>query len=76
MRVPPVHKLPAVPAGEAVTWRLGFRVLGFGTLTFQAFVMLPAKSAVLPGAAPGGQWCRAYTLLFTYAYYLMQVCPA
>jgi hypothetical protein len=51
IRVPAVHKLPALPAGEAATWRLDFRILGTAPLSFQAFVHLPAKSAVLPGAA-------------------------
>ena len=50
IKIPPMHKLALVPAGEAVTWRLGFKVLSFGRLSVQTFILLPAKVAVLPGA--------------------------
>ncbi len=49
IKLPPVHKLASIPAGEALTWRLGFKVLGFGRLSVQAFILLPARVAVLPG---------------------------
>lgn len=49
IKMPPVHKLSSVPAGESVKWRLAFTVLGFGRLTVQAFILLPAKVSVLPG---------------------------
>lgn len=49
IKMPPVHKLASISAGEAVSWRLAFTVLGFGRLTVQAFVLLPAKVSVLPG---------------------------
>ena len=58
IRVPAVHKLPLVPSGEAVHWRLAFRILGTAPLTFQAFVLLPAKSAVLPGVLSASLSCR------------------
>lgn len=52
IKLPAVHPLAAMPAGEAVTWRLSFRIISFGRITLQAFLLLPAKVAVLPGQAP------------------------
>jgi hypothetical protein len=49
IKIPPVHKLASVPAGEVVTWQLAFKVLCFGRLSVQAIILLPAKVAVLPG---------------------------
>ena len=49
MKIPAVHTLVPIPAGEAVSWRLSFRLVSFGRVTLQAFLLLPAKCAVLPG---------------------------
>lgn len=51
IRILPVHKLASLPAGEALTWQLAFKVLSFSRLSIQASVLLPAHVAVLPGAA-------------------------
>jgi hypothetical protein len=49
IKIPPLHRLACVPAGEAVAWRLSFRIVGFSRITLQAFILLPAKVAVMPG---------------------------
>lgn len=49
VRLPPMHHLAPLPAGESVTWDVSFRVAAFGRLRIQPLLTLPAKSAVLPG---------------------------
>lgn len=51
IRASPIHKLAPIPAGEAATWRASYRVAAFDRISLQAFLLLPAKCAVEPGAA-------------------------
>ncbi len=65
IKMPPVHKLSSIPAAESVTWRLTFTVLGFGRLTVQAFILLPAKVSVLPGEVVFSYFLYTSHLLWT-----------
>lgn len=59
-RQPPLYKMAALPAGETIEWRLRFRLSGFGTLSVQPLLTLPAKSLVLPGGPSQPQCtCRS-----------------
>ena len=48
-RQPPLYKVAALPGGETLEWRLRFRLTGFGPITVQPLLTLPARSMVLPG---------------------------
>lgn len=50
VKAPAVHKLAAIPAGESVAWAASYRVTSFDRITLQAFILLPAKCSVQPGA--------------------------
>ena len=50
IKAPAVHKLAAVPAGELHAWAASYRVTSFDRISLQAFILLPAKCSVQPGA--------------------------
>ena len=51
-RQPPLYRMAALPAGDTIEWSLRFRLTGFGPITVQPLLTLPAKSLVLPGELP------------------------
>lgn len=50
VRLPPVHRVSPLPAGESAAWEVSLRVTAFGRLRVQPLLTLPARSATLPGA--------------------------
>ena len=48
---PPAYKLATLPAGESVTWRFTVRITGFGRVSVQPFISVPAQISLDPGLA-------------------------
>lgn len=46
----PLVRVPVLAAGDTTTWQAAFRITGFGRLTIQPYITLPAQAAMLPGA--------------------------
>ena len=53
IKAPAVHMLAAIPAGESVTWTGSYRITSFDCMSVQAFLLLPVKCLVQPGARSG-----------------------
>ncbi|KAK9844880.1 hypothetical protein WJX74_008085 [Apatococcus lobatus] len=57
----PLVRVPVLAAGDTTTWQAAFRICGFGRLTIQPYISLPAQAAMLPGDDPSLR-CLPYSV--------------